>query len=407
MGPAWRSSAYNIYDSSFDNEEFTASWCFFSRCLIKESEDIALGVENRMYDANIFPYQLFSYEPRRLHGSYRIIIKPVNQKVSDKPLSELPGARWDRRLGAWNVADNRTFRQLFRLKHEYITPAITKSIHEINRPALKDFVDFLELRAYSHYTIRTYVNEFVQLLTILRSVSVDSLDTARLKSYFLYCLQTLKLSENTLHSRINAVKCYFEQLRLKPEIFLEIPRPKKPVTLPQTISIEEVKRLLVLTTNLKHNTMLKVCYGMGLRVSEIVAIKIVDINSNTMRVFINRAKGKKDRYVNLPVTLLDQLRVYFKTYRPKTYLFEGQYGAQYSIRSAQKVFEQAMQRGKINIDTGIHGLRHSFATHLLEQGTDIRFIQSLLGHNDIRSTLRYTHVTNITLQNITSPLDRL
>ena len=360
-----------------------------------------------MYDATIFPYQLFSYEPRRLHGGYRIIIKTVNQKVSDKPLSELPGARWDRRLGAWHVADNRTFRQLFRLKHEYITPAIAKSIHEINRPALKDFVDFLELRAYSHYTIRTYVNEFVQLLTILRSVSVDGLDAARLKSYFLYCLQTLRLSENTLHSRINAVKCYVEQLRLKPEIFLEIPRPKKPVTLPQTISIEEVKRLLALTTNLKHNTMLKVCYGMGLRVSEIVAIKIVDINSNTMRVFINRAKGKKDRYVNLPVTLLDQLRVYFKTYRPKTYLFEGQYGAQYSIRSAQKVFEQAMKRAKINIDTGIHGLRHSFATHLLEQGTDIRFIQSLLGHNDIRSTLRYTHVTNITLQNITSPLDRL
>ncbi|HTE24770.1 tyrosine-type recombinase/integrase [Flavitalea sp.] len=362
---------------------------------------------SEMYDVNSFPYQFFSYQPRRLHGGYRIIIKPNNPKVSEKYLSELPGARWDKRMAAWHVADNRTFRQLFRLKQEYITLGITKSVHEINRPALKDFVDFLELRVYSHHTIRTYVNEFVQLLTILKSVSVDRLDAVRLKSYFLYCLQTLKLSENTLHSRINAVKCYVEQVRLKPEIFLEIPRPKKPETLPQTISIEEIKRLLTLTTNLKHNTMLKVCYGMGLRVSEIVAIRIVDINSNTMRVFINRAKGKKDRYVNLPETLLDQLHIYFKTYQPKIYLFEGQYGGQYSIRSAQKVFEQAMQRAKINIDTGIHGLRHSFATHLLEQGTDIRFIKSLLGHNDIRTTLRYTHVTNITLQNITSPLDRL
>jgi integrase/recombinase XerD len=360
-----------------------------------------------MANENVFQHQNFNYFPRRHQGSYRILVKPINDQVSEKDLSCLTGARWDNKLGAWHVADNKTYRQMFRLRHEYITPGIAKTIHDINRPALKDFVDYLELRAYSHHTIRTYVNEFSQLLSTLKSVSVDTLDTARFKSYFLYCLQTLNLSENTLHSRINAVKCYVEQVRLKPEIFLNIPRPKKPESLPQTISMEEIKRILELTRNLKHNTMLKVCYGMGLRVSEIVAIRLVDVNSNSMRVFINRAKGKKDRYVNLPSSLLDQLRVYFKTYRPKTYLFEGQYGGQYSIRSAQKVFEQAMKRAKINIDTGIHGLRHSFATHSLEQGTDIRFIQTLLGHNDIKTTLRYTHVTDITLQNIKSPLDRL
>jgi site-specific recombinase XerD len=251
------------------------------------------------------------------------------------------------------------------------------------------------------------MNEFVQLLKLLKTVPVDSLDASRIKTYFLYCIQELGLSENTMHSRINAVKCYFEQVLKKPELLFEIPRPRKPELMPRIISPVEVKKLLELTTNLKHNTMLKVCYGMGLRVSEIVAIRIKDVNSNTMRVLINQAKGKKDRYVNLPATLLDQLRIYFKTFRPKTYLFEGQYGSQYSIRSAQKVFEQAMKRAKINVDTGIHGLRHSFATHLLEQGTDIRFIQSLLGHNDIKTTLRYTHVTDISLQNIKSPLDRL
>lgn len=362
---------------------------------------------NKMYDANAFQYQFFTYEPLRIYGRYRILIRPNNPKAYEKNLADLPGAKWERKYRAWHVADNRTFRQLFHIKHEYITPAISRSIHDINRPALKDFVDFLELKAYSHHTIRTYVNEFVQLLTILKAVPVDSFTAERLKAYFLYCLQTLKLSENTMHSRMNAVKCYYEQLRHKPEIFLEIPRPKKPEILPQTISIKEIKRLLELTTNLKHNTMLKICYGMGLRVSEIVSIKIVDISSSSMRVLIKKAKGKKDRYVNLPETLLDQLRAYYLKYKPKTYLFEGQYGGQYSIRSAQKVFEQAMQRAKINIDTGIHGLRHSYATHLLEQGTDIRYIQSLLGHNDIKTTLRYTHVTDITLQNIKSPLDKL
>jgi integrase/recombinase XerD len=210
-----------------------------------------------------------------------------------------------------------------------------------------------------------------------------------------------------MHSRINAIKCYFEQLLHKPEIMFEIPRPGKPRLLPKKLAVEDVKRLLVLTTNLKHNTMLKVCYGMGLRVSEIVALQISDVDSKTMRVFISRAKGKKDRYVNLPITLLDQLRVYFTTYRPKVFLFEGQYGGQYSIRSAQKVFEQALERAKINVDRGIHGLRHSYATHLLEQGTDIRYIQDLLGHNDIRTTLRYAQVTDIAIQNIKSPLDRL
>jgi site-specific recombinase XerD len=153
--------------------------------------------------------------------------------------------------------------------------------------------------------------------------------------------------------------------------------------------------------------MLKLCYGMGLRVSEIVQLKITDIDSKNMQVFIERAKGKKDRYANLPESILAQLRTYFVAYKPKKYLFEGQYGDQYSIRSAQKVFSDALQKAKINKKVGIHGLRHSFATHLLEAGTDISFIQQLLGHNDLKTTLRYTHVSKKTIKSIQSPLDKL
>jgi integrase/recombinase XerD len=163
----------------------------------------------------------------------------------------------------------------------------------------------------------------------------------------------------------------------------------------------------MVTANLKHSTMLKLCYGMGLRVSEIVNLKITDIDSKNGQVFIERAKGKKDRYVNLPESILEQLRRYYVHYRPRQYLFEGQSGEQYSIRSAQQVFKSALRKANINKEIGIHGLRHSFATHLLENGTDIKFIQELLGHNDIKTTLRYTHVGRQSLKNVKSPLDRL
>jgi integrase/recombinase XerD len=236
---------------------------------------------------------------------------------------------------------------------------------------------------------------------------VNDLTPVRLRSYFLYCINTLQLSENTLHSRINAIKFYFEQVLKREKFFFDIPRPKKPSILPQVIHAKDIKRLFEVTTNIKHNTMLKLCYGMGLRVSEIVSLKITDVDSKNMQVFIERAKGKKDRYVNLPETILTQLRAYFVEYRPKKYLFEGQYGEQYSTRSAQKVFADAMKKAKINKAVGIHGLRHSFATHLLENGTDITFIQQLLGHNDLKTTLRYTHVSKITLKKIKSPLDNL
>ena len=125
-----------------------------------------------------------------------------------------------------------------------------------------------------------------------------------------------------------------------------------------------------------------------------------------MQVFIERAKGKKDRYANLPISILESLRSYYKAYKPVKYLFEGQYTAQYSVRSVQQVFYNGMRKAKINKAIGVHGLRHSFATHLLENGTSINFIQQLLGHNDIKTTLRYTHVSQQSLKKIKKPFGR-
>lgn len=320
----------------------------------------------------------------------------------------LVGSKWSATQKCWYVLDTPAYRKIFGLEDKAIIGKnAINHINQINHPALQKYIETLQLKAYSQKTIITYKNEFLQLLYLLKDNLVDNLTPDRLRSYFLYCINELQLSENTLHSRINAIKFYFEQVLHREKMFIDIPRPKKPSILPKVISTQDIKKLFSVTPNLKHNTMLKLCYGMGLRVSEIVNLKITDIDSQNMQVLIEKSKGKKDRYVNLPQTILEQLREYYKAYKPKKYLFEGQYGDQYSTRSTQQVFKNAMKKAKINKVIGIHGLRHSFATHLLENGTDIKFIQELLGHNDIKTTLRYTHVSEKSLKKIKSPLDNL
>jgi site-specific recombinase XerD len=158
--------------------------------------------------------------------------------------------------------------------------------------------------------------------------------------------------------------------------------------------------------NIKHRTMIMTGYSAGLRVSEIVGLKLKNIDSKRMMIHIQGAKGKKDRMVPLSKILLESLRSYFLLYTPKEYLFEGQFGGAYSTRSVQEVMQLAKQ--KVTNKTGsVHMLRHSYATHLMEAGTDIRIIQALLGHNSIRTTMLYTHVSKLAIEKVASPLDKL
>lgn len=326
-------------------------------------------------------------------------------------IKSLVGSKWSRTNKSWYVPDNEFYRDLFGLieKSEWdkISPLSLSKISPENLSALNRFIETLQLKAYSPNTMRTYRTEFCQLLFALKDFFVDDCDGEKIRSYMLYCTNHLKLTENTLHSRLNAIKFYFEKVLHRERFTYDIPRPKKPSKLPKVINAWDIKVLLEKTTNLKHNTMLKLCYGMGLRVSEIVNLKIIDIDSKNKSVFIERAKGKKDRYVNLPESVLTQLREYYLEYKPKVYLFEGQYGGGYSTRSIQNIFKEALTRAGINKPVGVHSLRHSYATHLLENGTDIRFIQELLGHSDIKTTLIYTQVSDPVVRKIESPLDRL
>lgn len=206
------------------------------------------------------------------------------------------------------------------------------------------------------------------------------------------------------------MKFYYEQVLKREKFFWEIPRPKKQILLPKIFNQNEIAAIINSVSNKKHKTMLMLAYSAGLRVSEVVALKTYNIDSKRMTIFISQAKGKKDRVVALSPVLLIMLRDYALQYKPdkKGFLFEGNTkGSAYSTRSLQEVLQAAKKKAGIMKPGSIHSLRHSFATHLIERGTDVTMIQKLLGHNDLKTTLRYLHTSNKDLLKIISPLDEL
>ncbi|WP_461791186.1 tyrosine-type recombinase/integrase [Pedobacter sp.] len=319
-----------------------------------------------------------------------------------------PIARWSSSQKKWHIPDCKHHRDALGLPETFELPNNqANQISSTNQNAYKRYIEQLQLKGYSNKTVKTYSNEFLQLLLLLKQHSVDELSPERLRSYILYCINTLKLSENYIHIRLNALKFYFEKVLNKERFFVEVPRPKKPSKLPKAFSQSDIEKIFKVTENPKHLLMLRLCYGMGLRVSELTNLKITDIDSSRMMVHIQNSKGKKDRYVPLPASILEELRAYYIKNTPKLYLFEGQFGGRYSDRSIQAVFKNSMKKANISKAVGIHGLRHSYATHLLEYGTDMFFIQKLLGHSQIKTTEIYAKVSNKHLNKIVSPLDRL
>lgn len=287
---------------------------------------------------------------------------------------------------------------------------LVNRISPINRHVLPAMAEQLRLKAYSDSTIRTYLNEMAQLLGVLKDIPADELRPEHLRAYLVFCFEQLQLKENTLHSRINAMKFYYEQVLHKEKFFWDIPRPKKPQLLPRLLSETELARLFNALSNRKHKAMLFTAYSAGLRVSEIINLKLSDIDSQRMQIFVSRAKGKKDRYVNLSPVLLDILRNYIQECKPRPteYLFESsQTLTAFPARTVQQIFSNAKHKAGIRKEVGIHSLRHSFATHLLDKGTDIRYIKDILGHFNIKTTERYLHVSKKRLVNITSPFDDL
>ncbi len=353
-----------------------------------------------------FTKYTFSYGTHR-NKKVIFIRFPFSQELKTSLKSRFPSAKWSQSLKSWYLPDLPSVREALHLSPRSLAQDDAGSIDAVNQDALTDYFNQLKLKAYSPNTIRLYLSEFKHLLSVIKSVPVHTLTEKQVKAYFLYCIDTLKMKERKINGKINAIKFYFEQVLHRPKMFYDIPRPKKPSTLPKMLSKTEVKKIFAQISNPKHLLMLKLVYGMGLRVSEVVRIKISDVDSSRMQVLIQGAKGKKDRYVNLPESVLESLREYYKEYKPKDWLFEGRFGGQYSTRSVQAVFKRAMRSARIYKKIGVHGLRHSYATHLLESGADLRFIQELLGHHSIKTTEIYTHVSDVSKSQVPSPLDLL
>ncbi|UUV20781.1 tyrosine-type recombinase/integrase [Paenimyroides aestuarii] len=350
----------------------------------------------------------YEFQPgKHNHKSVIWISFPYNLHLKNELKSRFPSAKWSQSHKKWYLPDFPSIRMALSMDANRIEDKYLSLLKPINQKPLLDFIDQLKLKSYSQNTINTYVNEFSHLLILLKNHSVDELSPNRLKAYFLYCVNDLHMKERKMNGKINAIKFYFEQVLHRPKMFFDIPRPKMPQTLPKMLSKADIKKIFEKVDNPKHLLMLQLCYGMGLRVSEIVNIKINDIDSKRMQVHIQGAKGKKDRYVTLPESVLPLMREYYLIYKPNIWLFNGQYKGQYSIGSVQKVFKRSMKKAGIHKEIGIHGLRHSYATHLLESGADLRFIQELLGHHSIKTTQIYTHVSDVSKSKIKSPLDDL
>ncbi|WP_405384368.1 tyrosine-type recombinase/integrase [Maribacter sp. LLG6340-A2] len=350
----------------------------------------------------------YTFSPDTHRGKNVILIAfEYNQKNKQALRNRFPSVKWSQTKKSWYLPDLPVVRQQLGMEPKSGVQEKMMSLCGMNQKAYAKMHDQLLLKGYSDNTKRIYMAEFYHLLKLLKTYPVEQLDTVRLKDYFLYCVEKEGMGERKMNGKINAIKFYFEQVLHRPRMFFDIPRPKKPLVLPKMLSKEQVRKVFHSVDNLKHLVALKLCYGAGLRVSEVVNIKINDIDSTRMVIHVVGAKGKKDRYVPLPEKLLPLLREYFKKYRPKEYLFEGKYGGAYSKSSVQQVFKKAMKIAGIRKKIGIHGLRHSYATHLLEDGADMRFIQELLGHNSITTTQVYTKVTPQRLSKVKSPLDSL
>lgn len=280
------------------------------------------------------------------------------------------------------------------------------SLHTYLQPVFLAYTDALMLRKYSWHTIKNYrlaLKEYCQAFELPQPDSISAKDAQK--------WLTLKVkegwSESVMVTMVCALRFYYVQMLQRKDWEFYLPFPRRAEKLPNVLSTKEVKNLFAVVDNLKHKTMLLLGYAAGLRVSEVVNLRIKDIDSQRMVINIKAAKGKKDRCVMLSEVLLETFRDYCKAYRPKEWLFEGQSYDCYSTRSVQKVFNRAKTHAGILKDVSFHALRHSFATHLHEAGTDIRIIQELLGHNSSKTTERYTHVSNRTIQRVKSPLDNL
>lgn len=311
-----------------------------------------------------------------------------------------------------DYADLKNHQELLDIKKEaepIIKPTdVLQELSEESIQKIEEFKLWLNSKRYSDSTIGTYTDSLKTFLRYYAHKPISEITNDDLIKFNNHYIMANHFSASYQNQVVNAVKLFFSKIenkKLNPEL---VHRPKRPKLLPNVLSKEEVKLILNAHGNIKHKAMLSLIYSCGLRRNELLNLKLEDINSNRNIITIRQAKGRKDRIAPLSNKILETLRIYYTEYKPKIWLFEGEdKGEKYSEQSLQSVFKQALNKTKINKPITLHWLRHSYATHLLENGTDLRYIQEILGHSSSRTTEIYTHVSTKSLLQIKSPFDDL
>lgn len=343
-----------------------------------------------------------------------------------KQIKTIPYAKWDGKNKWWTVPYSQQYEEELKnkiaaldlkLTYQHETENIIKpKVNPLSISGYKkcpvEYVNKLKERRYSPSTMRAYIPLFEEFINHFHTQEIDLLGEREIMQFSRYLVTERQVSSSLQNQAINAIKFYFEKVKGGDRKFYHVDRPIREKTLPTVCSEEEIKAILNATTNIKHKAILMTIYSAGLRVSELIDLTIKDIDSQRMQIFIKQGKAKKDRYTLLSKKTLVILREYIKRERPVYYLFEGQgsrHGkpVKYSSTSIEAIVRAAVSKTKIKKKVTPHTLRHSFATHLLENGTDLRYIQSLLGHESPKTTQVYTHVTTKGFDQIQSPLDKL
>jgi site-specific recombinase XerD len=343
-----------------------------------------------------------------------------------KVLKTFPYYKWDTKNKWWTIPySEQFFEELKRKTHELSIEMIyqeEQSDKGKGRPKPEDipnyrkcpeeYVNKLEERRYSQSTIRAYVPLFEEFLNYFPNLEISELGEKEIMEFSHYLVTVRKVSSSHQNQAINAIKFYFEKVKGGERKYYHVDRPIREKALPEVCSEEEIVAIFKATENLKHKAILMTIYSAGLRISELINLKIKDIDSKRMQIRVEQAKGKKDRYTILSTRTLMILREYIKKERPFFYLFEGQGSTssnpvKYSSASIGSILKASVSKTTIKKRVTVHTLRHSFATHLLERGTDIRYIQSLLGHDSPKTTQIYTHITTKGFDQLISPMDGL
>lgn len=333
----------------------------------------------------------------------RIAVQFEKDVTLIKRIKQFEGARWSQQKRLWHLPDTPQNRDHFKIEHYENTIPSADGIVQLQK-----FTQWLSSRRYSQSTIKTYTEALRSFFIFYRNKNIAEITNEDVITYNTAFLLNNNFSASYQNQIVSAIKLYFATIVEKKIDIAKIHRPRREKILPNVLSKEEIKAILEAHQNIKHKTMLSLIYSCGLRRSELLHLKPTDIDSKRNIVIIRQSKGKKDRITPLSPKILALLREYYSIYKPTTFLFEGsQKGSCYSEHSLHNVLKQALAKVKITKPVTLHWLRHSYATHLLESGTDLRYIQELLGHNSSRTTEIYTHVSTKNLQQIKSPFDDL